>query len=96
MPYAFTEQGVAMLSAVIPSKTAINEQYPPLEIRQFNISHDRFLIIDETDLYHFGASLKDLVKKWFAFSKMEMGASGDAEKTESQAATRLIASLPVP
>ncbi len=52
-------------------KKKFNEQYPPLEIREFKISHDRFLIIDETDLYHFGASLKDLGKKWFAFSKMD-------------------------
>jgi hypothetical protein len=51
-----------------------NAQYPPLILEQFNASHDRFLIIDETDLYHFGASLKDLGKKWFAFSKMDMGA----------------------
>ncbi len=51
-----------------------NEQYPPLAIKQFNASHDRFIIIDETELYHFGASLKDLGKKWFAFSKMDIGA----------------------
>jgi hypothetical protein len=51
-----------------------NEQYPSLIVKQFEATHDRFLIIDETDLYHFGASLKDLGKKWFAFSKMEMGA----------------------
>jgi hypothetical protein len=51
-----------------------NEQYAPLVMKQFNASHDRFLIIDETDLYHFGASLKDLGKKWFAFSKMDIGA----------------------
>jgi len=51
-----------------------NEQYPPVEIRKFSASHDRFLIVDDTDLYHFGASLKDLGKKWFAFSKMDIGA----------------------
>lgn len=38
---------------------------------EFNQSHDRFLIIDNTDVYHFGASLKDLGKRWFAFSKFE-------------------------
>ena len=48
-----------------------NSQYPNIEIKQFTKAHDRFLIIDETTVYHFGASLKDLGKKWFAFSKME-------------------------
>jgi len=51
-----------------------NEQYPPIEIRQFTNSHDRFVIIDDNTVYHLGASLKDLGKKWFAFSKMEIGA----------------------
>lgn len=49
-----------------------NSQYEPIDIRQFHQSHDRFLIIDEKELYHIGASLKDLGKKWFAFSKMEL------------------------
>jgi len=48
-----------------------NQQYGNLSIKEFNKSHDRFLIIDDKDIYHFGASLKDLGKKWFAFSKME-------------------------
>jgi hypothetical protein len=48
-----------------------NAQYPSIEIKQLASSHDRFLIIDRQDLYHFGASLKDLGKKWFAFSKMD-------------------------
>lgn len=47
------------------------QQYPPIEVKEFSISHDRFLIIDSKDVYHLGASLKDLGKKWFAFSKME-------------------------
>ena len=51
-----------------------NEQYPAIEIKEFNNSHDRFIIIDKSIVYHFGASLKDLGKKWFAFSKMEIGA----------------------
>jgi len=51
-----------------------NEQYPAIEIKEFNNSHDRFIIIDKSTVYHFGASLKDLGKKWFAFSKMEIGA----------------------
>jgi len=45
-------------------------QYPDVEIRMFSKSHDRFLIIDNKDVYHIGASLKDLGKKWFAFSKI--------------------------
>lgn len=49
-----------------------NEQYPPIEIKIFKEAHDRFLIIDEKDVYHFGASLKDLGKKWFAVSKMNI------------------------
>jgi len=48
-----------------------NAQYEAIEIKEFNQSHDRFLIIDNAEIYHFGASLKDLGKKWFAFSKFE-------------------------
>ncbi len=48
-----------------------NTQYPPIEIKEFKHSHDRFLIIDNKEVYHIGASLKDLGKKWFAFSKLE-------------------------
>jgi hypothetical protein len=48
-----------------------NEQYSNFELRTFTKSHDRFLIIDHTEVYHLGASLKDLGKKWFAFSKMD-------------------------
>jgi len=47
-----------------------NEQYENIEIKNFDQSHDRFLIIDN-QVYHFGASLKDLGKKWFAFSKFD-------------------------
>ena len=60
--YAFTEQGVAMLSSVLRSKIAVET---------FRLSHDRFLCIDD-DVYHIGASIKDLGKKWFGFSKMEI------------------------
>ena len=49
-----------------------NSQYHPINIEHFNKSHDRFLIIDD-EVYHIGASLKDLGKKMFAFSKMEIG-----------------------
>ena len=48
-----------------------NTQYPPIEIKTFRLSHDRFLCIDD-DVYLFGASIKDLGKKWFGFSKMEI------------------------
>ena len=48
-----------------------NEQCLHVEIKKFNSSHDRFLMIDEKEIYHIGASLKDLGKKWFGFSKME-------------------------
>ncbi len=52
-----------------------NDQYSTIEIKEFKNAHDRFLIIDEKIVYHFGASLKDLGKKWFAFTKMDIDAS---------------------
>jgi uncharacterized protein (DUF2164 family) len=57
-----------------------NAQYPPIEIHTFKDAHDRFLILDERDIYHIGASLKDLGKKWFAFSKFETGAVAMLDK----------------
>jgi len=51
-----------------------NAQYKSIEIIKFNQAHDRFLIIDNKEVYHFGASLKDLGKKWFAFSKFDVNA----------------------
>ena len=48
-----------------------NKQYPPVEVREISAVHDRFLLIDDTRLYTFGASFKDLVKKLFCFSLME-------------------------
>ena len=51
-----------------------NSQYPLITIITFTRAHDRFLLIDD-DVYHIGASLKDLGKKWFAFSKMVQKAS---------------------
>jgi hypothetical protein len=56
-------------SVIPPNK----QQYPAIEVKAFTLAHDRFLIVDD-DIYHIDASLKDLGKKWFAFSKMEMGA----------------------
>jgi hypothetical protein len=47
-----------------------NKQYQPIFVRELTGSHDRFLIIDKNELYHIGASLKDLGKKWFAFSRI--------------------------
>ena len=60
----------------IPSKQYLGGSLPYVFTEQgdVTISHDRFLIIDDTTVYHFGASLKDLGKKWFAFSKMDIGA----------------------
>lgn len=52
-----------------------NSQYPAINIHTFAHAHDRFLIVDSTELYHIGASLKDLGKKWFAFSKMNVEVS---------------------
>lgn len=49
-----------------------NDQYPPINIRTYRNSHDRFLIVDDKEVYHIGASLKDLGKKMFAFSKLEI------------------------
>jgi hypothetical protein len=47
-----------------------NEQYPRIDIKTLKTSHDRFLILDRKEVYHIGASLKDLGKKWFGFSKL--------------------------
>ncbi len=67
---------VSLLSRVINKQLRLdvkkaNEQYGHFEAKTFSQSHDRFLIIDGKEVYHLGASLKDLGKKWFAFSKME-------------------------
>ena len=48
-----------------------NAQYPPIEIHRMKHVHDRFLLIDGKELYHIGASIKDLGKRWFAFSRMD-------------------------
>lgn len=49
-----------------------NAQYPEITVKTYKKSHDRFLIVDNKTLYHIGASLKDLGKKWFAFSKINL------------------------
>ena len=66
---------VLLLSKTINKQLALdvkkaNEQYGDFEIKEFNKSHDRFLIIDKSEVFHLGASLKDLGKKWFAFSQL--------------------------
>lgn len=60
-----------------------NAQYKKIELLEFDLSHDRFLIIDQADIYHIGASLKDLAKKWFAFSKREHTSFGLMERINS-------------
>jgi len=60
--------------AVLLDVKKFNSQYPSVKIKNFTKSHDRFLIIDNKDVYHFGASLKDLGKKWFAFQKFDKAA----------------------
>ncbi|MDD2894701.1 MAG: RhuM family protein [Aliarcobacter sp.] len=55
-------------------------QYKNIELREFKNSHDRFLIIDKKEIYHLGASIKDLGKKWFAFSKFEFESLDILEK----------------
>ena len=61
-----------------------NRQYPPVEIRIYNKCHDRFLIIDNTEVYHIGASLKDLGKKMFAFSRLDIPADTITKMFESR------------
>ena len=65
-----------------------NEQYPPIEIKEFKDAHDRFLIIDKKVVYHFGASLKDLGKKWFAFSKMDISSVKVLDKLREEGLIR--------
>ncbi|WP_295419499.1 RhuM family protein [Sulfurovum sp.] len=57
-----------------------NAQYVPIEVKKLDVSHDRFMVIDDAEIYHIGASLKDLGKKWFAFSKMDEESLGILER----------------
>jgi len=66
---------VLLLSKTINKQLALDvkkasEQYGNFEIKEFNKSHDRFLIVDNSQVFHLGASLKDLGRKWFAFSQL--------------------------
>ncbi len=79
-------------SAIIYTKTISNQlkldlkkhnsQYSPIEIKSFADAHDRFMILDEKEIYHLGASLKDLGKKWFAFSKFDINSFEILSKLE--------------
>ncbi len=60
-----------------------NAQYKRIDVKVFKQSHDRFLIIDRQTVYHIGASLKDLGKKWFAFSKINLNAQEIINKLKS-------------
>lgn len=60
-----------------------NEQYGLIKIIEFKDSHDRFVIIDNAEVYHFGASLKDLGKKWFVITKMDIEATEILSKLTS-------------
>ncbi|HAU1025101.1 ORF6N domain-containing protein [Legionella taurinensis] len=60
-----------------------SQQYQKIDLLYFDLSHDRFLIIDQKDIYHIGASLKDLGKKWFAFSKLGTASFGLMEQIKS-------------
>lgn len=60
-----------------------NSQYEPVKIIALKEAHDRFLILDDSEFYHFGASLKDLGKKWFAFSKLDTGSLTLIEKLKT-------------
>jgi len=64
----YTERIPASLSLDLDKH---NAQYPPIAIHRIQHVHERFLSIDEQELYHIGASIKDLGKKWFAFSRMD-------------------------
>lgn len=63
-------------SQIVTSNNNVNlkSQFATIDIKEFKNSYDRFIIIDNKTVYHFGASLKDLSKKWFTFSKMDIGA----------------------
>jgi hypothetical protein len=81
---------VTILTRAITKQMALdvgkyNQQYQPVDIKEFNNAHDRFLIIDDKTVYHFGASLKDLGKKWFAFSKMDKEAFNIMERLKKVA-----------
>lgn len=67
---------LSILTKTVPQELALDvtkhhSQFPPVTVAVFPYAHDRFLILDECEVYHFGASLKDLGKRWFAFSRLD-------------------------
>ena len=68
-----------------------NEQYINSVLIEFSLAHDRFLILDQKEIYHIGASLKDLGKKWFAFSKLAINSFGLMEKVNEVIEKSIIA-----
>ncbi len=84
-----SETAVKIFTKTISKQLALdvkkyNSQYPPVEIKKFKYAHDRFIIIDGKEVFHFGAPLKDLGKKWFAFSKLEKDAFRFMERLEGK------------
>ncbi len=76
---------VTIYTNIIPKQLKLDfekysKQYDNITLKTFKNSHDRFLIIDKKEIYHIGASLKDLGKKWFAFSKINLEISELLEK----------------
>ena len=77
IPYIFTEKTIRLQTKLFnKNKVACKDSllttlYGKLSLHKFDKAHDRFLILDRTKIYHIGASLKNLGKKWFAFSKMD-------------------------
>ncbi len=89
--FLLSKRGAGIKSTIFTSKISkefqldidkFNAQYEAVEVKLFTKSHDRFLIIDNQTVYHIGASLKDLAKKWFAFSKIELDATELINKTK--------------
>ena len=72
----------SVLPALVTAGNAFNKQYPSLSIRTSEAFHDRFVIIDDSDFYHFGASIKDLGKRGFMFSRIEESFVIDALRAE--------------
>ena len=83
LPYVFTEQGIAMLAGVLKNDIAVRvsiniiksfiemRKFISLKVAKTNKFHDRFIIIDNKEMYHLGASIKDLGKKCFGINKIE-------------------------
>ncbi|OFY97331.1 MAG: hypothetical protein A2309_03740, partial [Bacteroidetes bacterium RIFOXYB2_FULL_35_7] len=70
-----------------------NQQYPEVQVKLFTQSHDRFLILDLKEIYHIGASLKDLGRRWFAFSKIKMNADDIIKRLKNKSHNRHVNTL---